>query len=167
MRGKIAEELPHLRRFARGLARDRDLADDLVQDCVERALRKEHLFDRSRELRPWLFQMLRNLFINSVRARRAGAVGGADAEALIAQQPAPQNQVETLAVRQILDALQRLPAEQREVILLVCVEEMSYRATAEILDIPIGTVMSRLSRGREALRQIGGEREPPRLRRVK
>ncbi|SMF14755.1 RNA polymerase sigma-70 factor, ECF subfamily [Tistlia consotensis] len=165
MRQAIIEEIPHLRRFARGLLRDVEAADDLVQDCIVRALTKEALYDPERSLRAWLFTLLRNLFVSrlrSARLRHERPLEEGDAEPGVAA-----GQTEQVLARQMLALLQRLPAEQREVLLLVSVEELTYRETAEILGIPPGTVMSRLARGREALRRLQQEADAPPLRRVK
>ena len=141
--------IPALRRFARALSRDAETADDLVQDTMVRALRAEHLFHGG-DLRTWLFTILLNLDRN----RRRG----------LSRRP-------TLAVIEDVDpaaapGLTLLPPEQREVLLLVTLEGMSYREAADVQGVPIGTVMSRLSRARAALRvHIEGER--PQLRSVR
>jgi len=166
-RSRLTAEVPYLRRFARGLARDASLADDLVQDCIERALVKEHLYDPTRQLRSWLYAILRNLHLSGLRRKgRAGVVKTVDdlapeEEAIAGEQEAHAG------VRSIAEALDRLPDLHREVVLLIALDDMSYREVAEVLGVPVGTVMSRLSRAREALRTIldGGER--PMLRRVK
>lgn len=166
-RAQLAGELPPLRRFARALCGDPALADDLVQDCVERAIIKSHLYDPSRPLRAWLYAVLRNLYISGQRRDgRSSVVKNvddlADGEAAV-----PPMQEEQLAVGSVSAALARLAPQHREVIVLVALEEMSYRDVAEILGVPVGTVMSRLSRAREHLRQVLEDRGHHVLRRVK
>jgi RNA polymerase sigma-70 factor, ECF subfamily len=165
-RADLIAQIPHLRRFARALSGDAALADDLVQDCVERALLKSHLYDPARPLRTWLYAVLRNLYMSGLRRQgRAQTVKTVDEltgfEGAIA--PAQDGQV---ALVQVTAALDRLPDPQREVIVLVAVEEMSYRDVAEITGVPVGTVMSRLSRARSALRALLGESGAG-LRRIK
>jgi RNA polymerase sigma-70 factor, ECF subfamily len=166
-KSELATHIPYLRRFARGLTGDPALADDLVQDCVERALRKHELYDPSRPMRAWLYAILRNLHVSRLRSdRRRGASVSLD-EIPIGADAVPPHQEDRLALADITQALDRLPLAQREVLLLVVLEDMSYRHVAEITGVPIGTVMSRLSRARSCLRLIfDGDREP-RLRRVK
>jgi len=150
----IIAEIPRLRRFARALAGDSVAADDLVQDCLERALGRLHLFRDKTNIRAWLFTILRNLFLNQRRgiARRPQEVPLDEN-----QQPSGEavaNQGQGLAIRDLERALSSLPDPQREVILLIGLEGMSYKETAKILGVPVGTVMSRLSRGRETLRRL-------------
>jgi len=152
--------IPALRRFARALARDSEAADDLVQDTMVRALRGEHLFHGG-DLRTWLFTILLNLDRNRRRglARRPVLAAIEDAD--------PPGAPGTDGSRGDIErGLALLPHEQREVLLLVTLEGLSYREAAEVQGVPIGTVMSRLSRARTALRtHIEGER--PKLRQVK
>ena len=138
-----------------------------VQDCVERALTRLHLFDRDKPLRPWLYRILRNLFISQLRqtARRGAAVSlDAVSEAELAR---PPEQASRIVLKDIGEAVQQLPEPQREVLLLISLEEFSYKETAEILDIPIGTVMSRLSRARQRLSSIMQGAGQSKLRQVK
>jgi RNA polymerase sigma-70 factor (ECF subfamily) len=166
-RSEITAEVPHLRRFARALTGDATLADDLVQDCVERALRKQHLFDETRSLRNWLFTILRNLFISWLRRNgRAGAAKSVDGIRTGEDAVRPEQESQ-LALSDIVTALDRLPSAHREVLLLVALEDMSYREIAEVTGVPIGTVMSRLSRARLSLRSILEEGENTGLRRIK
>lgn len=163
----IAREMPHLRRYATALLRDPDAADDLVQDTVERAIRKRHLWRRHGTMRSWLFRMLYNLFVNGQRsARRAGiAVPVEDVEERLSERPAQEARVQC---RDMAEALDQLPPEQRAVVLLIALEDVSYDEAAEILEVPIGTVRSRLSRGRETLREMWRpDARMDRLRRVK
>lgn len=166
-RSQLAAELPHLRRFARALTGDAALADDVVQDCIERALIKSHLYDPARPLRAWLYAILRNLFISGLRRDGRSAVVKSVDELAENEGAVPAAQEERLSVALIGDALNLLPPQQREVIVLVALEEMSYRDVAEIVGVPIGTVMSRLSRARNALQQILEDRGQAVLRRVK
>lgn len=146
----IVELIPRLRRYARALVGDRFAADDLVQDTLERAFRKLHLFRSGTDLRAWLFTVMHNVFVNQVRSARLKFVEGEDHSEI----PEHQGEVDGLAVRDLDKALRRLPDEQREVILLIALEDMSYEEAARALEIPIGTVMSRLSRAREKLRAM-------------
>ena len=167
MRDKIAAEIPHLRRFARGLARDRVIADDLVQDCIERALAREHLYDPSRSLRSWLFTILRNVFLNDVRSRRVRADAAQEYASLAAPFAAVEPQHHSVHIQQILRAMDALPTEHREVLLLVAVEGFSYQEAARVVGVPAGTIMSRLARAREQLRAIAVEGPRSQIRRVK
>jgi RNA polymerase sigma-70 factor (ECF subfamily) len=166
-RSQLAGEIPHLRRFARALSGDQAVADDLVQDCIERALRKSHLYDPARPLRAWLYAMLRNIFISGLRSQGRSAVVKAVDDLVDGEDAVPATQEDRLAVSLVGEALDRLPPQHREVIVLVGLEAMSYRDAAEIIGVPVGTVMSRLSRAREVLRQSLEERGHMVLRRVK
>ena len=164
---QLSAELPVLRRFARALTGDPALADDLVQDCLERALAKSHLYDPSLPLRAWLYTMLRNLHISGLRRNgRSGVVKTVD-DLVDGEGAVAPDQEHRLAVSTVTQALDRLAPQHREVIVLVGLEEMSYRDVSEILGVPIGTVMSRLSRAREQMRQLLEERGLTGLRRVK
>ena len=157
--------VPALRRFARALTHDADLADDLVQDSLERAIRKRDLWRPTGPLRAWLFRILVNVYRNDLRTRRRIAtVLPLYARPSEASVPAAQHA--RLALAETARAMQVLPAEQREALLLVAVEGMSYAEAAAVLGIPSGTLMSRLARGRAALRRAT-EEGPPRLRTVK
>ena len=155
----IEAEIPRLRRYARALTRDIVTADDLVQECLTRALSKLHLWEQGTDLRAWLFTILHNQHINHVRrtAREGTAVGLSEREPLLAR--APQQGI-WLELRDLERALAKLPRTQRSVILLVGLEGMSYGEVATVLDVPIGTIRSRLSRGREALRRLTGIVQP-------
>lgn len=147
---RLVELIPRLRRYARALVGDRSAADDLVQDTLERAWAKLHLYRRGTDLRAWLFTVMHNVHVNKVRATRATDSLEDDMPEL-AQRPA---QGDALLVRDLERSIARLPAEQRAVLLLVTLEEMSYDDVARTIGIPIGTVMSRLSRAREKLRAM-------------
>jgi len=146
----IVDLIPRLRRYARALAGDQAAADDLVQDTLERAWAKLHLYRRGTDLRAWLFTVMHNVYVNQLRAVRPGAQ--LDEELPELSQPARQS--DGLELRDLDRAIRRLPPEQREVLLLVVLEDMSYEKAAATLGIPIGTVMSRLARAREKLRAM-------------
>lgn len=146
----IVELIPRLRRYARALAGDRAAADDLVQDTLERAWAKFHLFRRGTDLRAWLFTVMHNVYVNQIRAARPVVELDEDLPELTR----PARESDGLVVRDLDRAILRLPAEQREVLLLVALEDMSYDEAARTLEIPIGTVMSRLARAREKLRAM-------------
>ena len=144
--------LPNLRRFALSLCRRGDIADDLVQMTAERALAAQTRFDPSTRLEAWLFRILRNAWIDHTRrARTQGTtVDIADMpEASVTDGVRVTEAV--LMLGRTEEAMAELPEGQREVMLLVCVEELSYREAAEVIGVPIGTVMSRLARARLAL----------------
>jgi len=152
---KIEAEIPRLRRYARALTRDAATADDLVQDCLVRGLAKQHLWKEGTDLRAWLFTILHNQYVNQVRraVREGAAVAINETEPSLTRGP---DQGRRLELRDLDRGLARLPEEQRTVILLVGLEGMRYEAVAEIIGVPVGTVRSRLSRGREALRRLMG-----------
>jgi RNA polymerase sigma-70 factor, ECF subfamily len=157
--------IPALRRYARALCHDRELADDLVQDCLERAMRKRSLFRPQGPVRPWLFRILLNLYRNDLRRiRRQGVHVPVDADGDYGTTPG--SQLPRLELLKVSQALNELPMEQREALLLVALEGMSYEEASAILEVPAGTVMSRISRARQALRAATGTPMPI-LRRVK
>jgi RNA polymerase sigma factor (sigma-70 family) len=146
----LIELIPRLRRYARALAGERAAADDLVQDTLERAWSKLHLYRRGTDLRAWLFTVMHNVHVNRLRATRPS-------EPLEDEMPElaqRATQGDALLVRDLERALAALPVAQREVLLLVALEDLSYEETAQALDIPIGTVMSRLARAREKVRLL-------------
>lgn len=151
----LESEIPRLRRYARALTRDGSRADDLVQSSLVRAIAKQHLWQLGTDLRAWLFTILHNLHVNDVRrgVREGATIPVEDvASALTVDATAG----DSLQLRDLERALVRLPDEQRQVILLVGLEGMRYEEAAAILGIPVGTVRSRLSRGRETLRVLMG-----------
>jgi len=156
----VEQEIPRLRRYARALTHATDRADDLVQDTLVRALAKIHLWQPGTDIRAWLFTIMHHQYVNTVR-REARERTTVDIEHVSSTLTAT---TDPTARRQLIEldrALARLPGEQREVVLLVGLEGMSYESVAEILGVPIGTVRSRLSRGRERLRELTGrDREP-------
>jgi RNA polymerase sigma-70 factor (ECF subfamily) len=147
---RLVDLIPRLRRYARALVSDRAAADDLVQDTLERAWAKLHLYRRGTDLRAWLFTVMHNVHVNKVRATRA--TDTLDDEMPELAQRAAQG--DGLVVRDLDRSIALLPAEQRSVLLLVTLEDMSYEEVACTLGIPMGTVMSRLSRAREKLRAM-------------
>jgi RNA polymerase sigma factor (sigma-70 family) len=153
--------IPALRRYARALLRDRTEADDLVQDCLERAVSRWHQRRTDRNPRPWLFSILHNLAMNHLGQRHPGQrVPIEDAEeGALGTSP---RQPDALRHRDLLRGLEQLSLDQSTVLLLVAVEGVSYAEAAQILDVPIGTVMSRLARARGRLMQLmEGESEQP------
>jgi len=146
----IVELIPRLRRYARALTGDHAAADDLVQDTLERAWAKLHLYRRGTDLRAWLFTVMHNVYVNQLRAARPVAQLDEDMPEL----SQPGREADGLELRDLDLAIRRLPPDQREVLLLVVLEDMSYDEAAGTLGIPIGTVMSRLARAREKLRAM-------------
>ncbi|MDP2620879.1 MAG: sigma-70 family RNA polymerase sigma factor [Hyphomicrobiales bacterium] len=164
----IAQELPRLRRYARALVRDPGEADDLVQDCIARALERIAQWREGEEPRRWLFAIMHNLFIDQGRARRRRTEMAQVTAISAAEAFDPPRQLDRLHVADVLDALEALPDDRREALVLVGVEGMSYRDAAAVLGVPVGTLMSRLGRGRAQLRELIGEnaRRPGQLRSV-
>jgi RNA polymerase sigma-70 factor, ECF subfamily len=150
---EIQAEIPHLRRYARALARDVVAADDLLQEGLARALAKLHLWQEGTNLRAWLCTILHNQHVDEIRrTMRAGRpVELSEAEPLLSR---PADQEKRLELRDLDRALARLPEEQRAVILLVGLKGMAYQDAGALLGMPVGTVRSRLSRGRDALRRL-------------
>jgi RNA polymerase sigma-70 factor (ECF subfamily) len=164
----ISEQIPRLRRYARALIRgDLSRADDLVQDCLERAWTRWHLWRRGSDLRAWLFTIMHNLYVNDLRRYRDGpgfVSLGSDHDNIAMDGTRTE---ETLVLDDLHAAIGTLPPDQREVILLVSLEGLRYEQVAQVLAIPVGTVMSRLSRARQQLRTRLTEPRGPRMRRVK
>ena len=159
--GKLLEEqIPRLRRYARALTRNAPTADDLVQDCLTRAVAKQHLWQPGTDLRAWLFTILHNQHVNYVRSSSKKGVS-VEVEQVASALPIEPNAIPSLELRDLRVALAKLPIEQRETILLVGLEGMDYEGTARVLNVPIGTVRSRLSRGRAELRKLMGFAEEP------
>ena len=150
----IVPFIPNLRRYARALVGDREGADDLVQDTLERAVRKFHLW-RPGDLRAWLFSIMHNVFVNQLKARKIAYEVEIDDNIA-----APVPTATPMDLMDLDRALGHISPEQREVVLLVALEDMTYAEVARALGIPIGTVMSRLSRGRERLKRLM-DGEPP------
>jgi RNA polymerase sigma-70 factor (ECF subfamily) len=161
----LEPQIPGLRRYAWALLRDCEAADDLVQDTLERAISRWNQ-RREGDLRAWLFTIQRNLFINGVRQRKAR--GTHVGEEALDHIPAPDMTPESHAgLHDVLKGLDALPEEQRSILLLVGVEDLSYEQAAQVLDIPLGTVMSRLSRARARLREFMENGRSAVLRRIK
>jgi RNA polymerase sigma-70 factor, ECF subfamily len=159
----IEAEIPRLRRYARVLLRRRpDAADDLVQDTILRGIEKMHLFASGTNLRAWLFTVMHNQYVNSIRrATRHGH----EIEVEKVHLSAPATQTASLELRDLERAIDRLPDEQRVTLLLIGLEGMKYEEVAQICNVPIGTVRSRLSRAREELRRmLDGADDGPRVR---
>jgi RNA polymerase sigma-70 factor (ECF subfamily) len=151
--GMLEAEIPRLRRYARALTRDVSRADDLVQSCLTRAVAKQHLWQPGTDLRAWLFTILHNQHVNDVRrsVREGISVAVEDLAPVLTVQ---SNAMASLQLRDLERAIAQLPQEQRQVILLVGLEGMRYEEVALILGVPVGTVRSRLSRGRDQLRRL-------------
>jgi len=161
--GRMVEaEIPRLRRYARALTRDisrASRADDLVQSCLTRAIAKQHLWQPGTNLRAWLFTILHNQHVSDVRraAREVVTVSVEDAPTLTTQ----PNAYDVLRLRDLRAEMDRLPIEQREAILLIGLEGLPYEDAAKVLNVPIGTIRSRLSRGRDQLRKLMGMDDEP------
>ena len=157
----VEREIPRLRRYARALTRATDRADDLVQETLVRALTKGHLWRPGTDFRAWLFTIMHHQYVNTVR-RQARETTRVDLEHVSSTLEATTDPTSSWQLRELDRALARLPDGQREVILLIGLEGLAYETAARILGVPIGTVRSRLWRGRETLRQLMGRQEKPR-----
>ncbi|WP_075289318.1 RNA polymerase sigma factor [Pararhizobium arenae] len=154
---RLVAFLPNLRRFAISLCRSRELADDLVQAACERAILAADSFAPDSRFDAWMFRILRNLWIDHLRRQKTAGPHQELDEARDLVVPSGESAAHArMDLAFVLDALQKLPEEQREVLVLVCVEELSYKDAAEVLSIPIGTVMSRLARARKNLIELTG-----------
>lgn len=163
---ELEDHIPALRRYARALTGNVEDADDLVQDCLERAIRKRALWrPAGGALRAWLFKILLNLFRNNLRAKKARPTAVLDD--MVFEPSEPASQPHRLALNEVRRAIGQLAEHEREALLLVVIEGLSYVEAAKILDIPQGTLMSRLSRARASLKRLTGEQGEPRLRAVK
>ena len=159
---QLLSAVPRLRRYARALVRNREDADDLVQDTLERAWAKSSLWRGVADMRAWLFGIMHNLHADALRRPQLATVAMDDAAPEIPVAPSHSDRLEVLDLQA---ALALLPPEQKEILLLVALEDMAYADIASTLGIPIGTVMSRLSRGRERLRAlVEGRAEPVHLK---
>lgn len=155
---ELAALLPRLRRFAHALSRNPADADDLAQAAVERALRSRAQWQPGTRLDSWLYRIMRNHWIDTVRARCRKDKVEAPAELADRVGEDPRGAIEaSIDLQRVMAAMQRLPEEQREVVALILIEGFGYRETAEMLELPIGTVSSRLVRGRTALLAMVGE----------
>jgi len=159
----VEAAIPNLRRYALALTRDADMADDLVQDCLERALRKRRLWRPTGPVKAWLFAILHNCFVSD---RRRDSRRGPHAPFGPGDEPAAiDDPVASIALKEVGDALAALSEDHRATLLLVAVERLTYKEAAAVLGAPVGTVMSRIARARKALEAAMAER--PRLARVK
>jgi RNA polymerase sigma-70 factor (ECF subfamily) len=161
---QLEVEIPRLRRYARALTRDVSRADDLVQSCLTRAVAKQHLWQPGTDLQAWLFTILHNQHVNDVRRSVREGVNVA-VEEMAPLLTVSSNAIAALELRDLEAAIAKLPQEQRQVILLVGLEGMRYEEVALILGVPVGTVRSRLSRGRDQLRRLmdmGQDEDAPR-----
>ena len=153
----LAQLLPRLRRFAHSLSRNSADADDLTQSTVERALRSRDQWLQGTRLDSWLYRIMRNLWIDTARARTRRERHEAPEEEAQSVGEDPRESIEaSLELKRAMDAMERLPDDQREIVALILVEGFGYREVSEMLDLPIGTVSSRLVRGRTALLEMLG-----------
>ena len=167
--------IPSLRRYARSMLRDRDLADDLVQDCLERVISHWEQRRRSEDTRQWVFAIAHNLAVNKLRQETRRGMHVAIEDVDEAAMACHANQEDRVRHNELMRALDTLPPDQRSVVLMISVEDLSYAEVAEALGVPVGTVTSRLARGREKLqRALDGEltraerpQGTPMLRRLK
>ena len=158
--GMLELQIPRLRRYARALTRDFPRADDLVQNCLTRAVAKQHLWQHGTDLRAWLFTILHHQHVNHIRrSMREGSHVVLEELPELPELTAQPDAIAMLQLRDLEAALGKLQLHQRQVILLVGLEEMSYAEVANILNVPVGTVRSRLSRGRDQLRRLLGMEE--------
>jgi RNA polymerase sigma-70 factor (ECF subfamily) len=154
---ELAALLPRLRRFAHALSKNGTDADDLTQMTVERALRSKRQWQVGTRLDSWLYKVMRNLWIDTVRSRSRRARVEAPEEAAETIGEDPAEAIETAVdLKRVMAAMEQLPDEQREIVALILIEGFGYRETAEMLGLPIGTVSSRLVRGRLALVEMVG-----------
>lgn len=154
---RLVAFLPNLRRFAISLCRSRELADDLVQAACERAILGADSFAPDSRFDAWMFRILRNLWIDHLRRQKTAGPHDDIDEARDVSVPSGEAATHArMDLAAVITALQKLPDEQREVLVLVCVEDFSYRDAADVLSIPIGTVMSRLARARKNLMELTG-----------
>ena len=156
----VEQEIPRLRRYARALTRSSDRADDLVQDTLLRALTKLHLWQPGTDIRAWLFTIMHHQYVNTVR-REARETASVDIEHISSNLVATTDPTARRQLVELDRALAQLSADQREILLLVGLEGMDYESVAQILGVPVGTVRSRLSRGRERLRELLGRDRGP------
>lgn len=149
----LHEHVGSLRRYALVLTRNRDDAEDLVQETLTKAIAAAHTWQPGNDLRPWLFRIMHNTHVSALRKARVRDAAAPD----LVETVAPEHQHGSVELRQVLDALETLPEAQRKPIMLVALSDMSYNDAAKSLDVPLGTFMSRLGRGRAALRKLVGD----------
>ena len=150
LKAEVTQHTASLRRYALVLTRDATAADDLVQETLVKAIDKADTWQPGTSLRPWLFRIMHNTHISDLRRTKTRS----DAAPDLPEPVVPDHQHTQLELKQVLEALDQLPEAQRKPIILIALREMSYAEAARALDVPLGTFMSRLGRGREALRQI-------------
>ena len=149
----IMAQLPVLKKYALKLTKSAHLAEDLVQDCLARALSRRHLFNSNANIRPWLFTVMHNLHVSS--CRQSGVrLAFAKSQIAMSSEGREGAQEHVTDLGRVFRAVNTLPSEQRDVVVLVAIQELSYQEAAKALGIPIGTVMSRLARGREKIRTL-------------
>lgn len=149
----IIAQLPTLKKYALRLTRSAHLAEDLVQDCLARALSRRHLFHSDANIRPWLFTVMHNLHVSN--CRQSGVrMAFVRNQMAISSEGREASQEHTADLNQVFRAINTLPKEQRDVVVLVAIQDLSYQEAAKALNIPIGTVMSRLARGRDRIRTM-------------
>jgi len=160
---QLKQQIPNLRRYARALTQNTASADDLVQDCLERAWDKRENWKDGSNVRAWLFTIMHNIFINGIRRQKIQQEYLSKTIELSIE----NSEEQLFAMRDLTACLAKLKPEFRETVLLVGLENLSYKETADITGVPIGTVMSRLSRGREELRQLMTRDAKPKLVSIK
>lgn len=163
----LVDEIPSLRRYAKVLCKDRDQADDLVQECLLRAISRRKLWLGHNGIRPWLFTIMHNLFVNALRRPSHVYVDNLSED--YGNTAIGADHAEELSMLADFEkSFTALSTEQREVLVLVGVEQLSYKRVAKITDVPVGTVMSRLARAREQLRKcLDGEAQSTKIKRIK
>lgn len=163
----LVDEIPSLRRYAWALSGDANQADDLVQECLARAISRRKLWIRQKGIRPWLFTILHNIFLNSARRVSNSPINGSIEE--YENAAISVGDADTMcAISDFERSMNQLSLEHRQALLLVGLEQMSYREASKVLGVPVGTLMSRLSRAREQLsRSLNGETQTANIRRVK
>ncbi|MBI3515294.1 MAG: RNA polymerase sigma factor [Proteobacteria bacterium] len=150
LQDRLIQHIPDLRRFARALERNRTAADDLVQETLERSIKKMHLYQPSGPLIGWLNTIMRNIFVDRVRRRKLNA------NASLSEAPRHEpyqnaNQIDRIVLKELRVAIDALPVEQKQVLMMIAVDGLSYAAAAERLEVPLGTIRSRLFRARANL----------------
>ena len=178
---QLTKSIPALRRYAYALVRNSSTADDLVQDCLERGLRKRSQWKGEGSLNSWLYRILSNIQLNHYRASNHNPLDKSseitEKLAMAPQFQKPANQLDRLYLQDLDKAIAELPDEQKQILLLITLEGLGYREVAKIMEIPSGTVMSRLSRARENIRKkmatskaassSGSDVRAPHIRRIK
>ena len=158
--GLLTEQIPYLRRYAAVLCRDRDKADDLVQECLLRAIDNIGQFQPGTNLRAWLFTILRNAYLNHCRRDQRYQISSLDEPEHAWDTPTPSSQADVVALKELERCLMLIPASQREALLLIVVEGMTYEEAAVVMSVPIGTIRSRISRARRALMYLYDNQDP-------